>query len=89
MHHHRVRCDGQTTAGKRCTVTSSSQHMHADPLRRGNDFVRTTGQTSLLIRLLRSRMSSLRMNVPRAGSGAAHVEWSGSTGPAAAKMAKR
>ena len=28
----------QTIAGKRCTVTSSSQHMHADPLRRGERF---------------------------------------------------
>jgi hypothetical protein len=63
--------------------------MHADPLRRGERFcAHHRANTSLLTRLLRSRMSSLRMSVPRAGSGAAYVEWSGSTGPAAARMAK-
>jgi len=34
-HHHRVRCAGQTVAGVRCTITTSSKHEHAAPLRRG------------------------------------------------------
>ena len=34
-HHHRVRCVGLTQSGARCTVTSSSENMHAQPLRDG------------------------------------------------------
>ena len=35
-HHHRVRCAGRTQAGTRCTLTSSSEHAHAEPLRKGS-----------------------------------------------------
>ena len=37
-HHHRVRCAGRTQAGARCTLTSSSEHEHAQPLRKGGAF---------------------------------------------------
>ena len=37
-HHHRVRCAGLTRSGVGCTVTSSSEHEHAAPLRKGEKF---------------------------------------------------
>ena len=36
--HHRVRCAGRSRMGERCTVTSSSEHEHAAPLREGMAF---------------------------------------------------
>jgi hypothetical protein len=65
--------------------------MHADPLRRGERFCAhlwANTPADPIAEIAHELAAVVRMNVPRAGSGAAYVEWSWCTGPTAARMAK-